>query len=677
MQSINIWMQMLGFDRDDPDHGVARFLDRTGFTPDSVCALLFHCDFVNLHRGMDDEYVLFQDNCAYHGIPRNKERERQNWTNHDLRELVAELKKQGVDFYAGIMGSYVNDMYHHEWLTDHPEIRCNRRDKVGSIMCLKRLKDGTYYEDFFAKKLVETLVDYDMAGVHLSDSFCPSSTIYMSDYSTDMVDQFISHTGIKLSDEIMATMGDDETATINKRADYLWENFREEWIRFYEWRWEGFFRKVCSAAHAAGKKVWVLGMYCTDPFETCYIHAFDSKRVMDAGVDCITANILPTSVGLNAKGFPYFFHRMHMELPLVSAQTGNHQIVSMVGVQDASEEWSVLEHRPVLLERDVYTMTSFRLKDGDSYADATNGLFLCLGDGIDHYHWEFLKTRMDIGFSTDAQKVWSPMILWSDTANYNMLPAYIKNRRTTVHKQCHEIFKAGTPFGGSVRSDDLNGFDGIMFVPNFDLLSENEQKDLLNCDFSWVGTVPADYSVPSNATFEFEDSFSDFSMKAFSYNFTPSEQTVQKIKSFCAEDDGMVSTADEPELSVTALYRELPHTKLTKGFVESMGALLQDAMYKLFPVECNKPMMALRLKNGQDRLFLYNTDDDHYDHAIVTSDIDLESVNIASHYPVLPPRFLQEANTAFSFDYNKKAERTNKFQVKLAPGGLTIVDIKR
>ncbi len=67
--SINIWMQLLGFDRDDPDRGAARFLDRTGFAPDNVCALLQHADFVHLHRGMDEEYTLFPDNCAYYAVP--------------------------------------------------------------------------------------------------------------------------------------------------------------------------------------------------------------------------------------------------------------------------------------------------------------------------------------------------------------------------------------------------------------------------------------------------------------------------------------------------------------------------------------------------------------------------------------------------------------------------------
>ena len=54
-RSTNIWMQLLGFDKNDADRGVARFLERTGFVPESVCALLFHPDFVHLHGGMDKE----------------------------------------------------------------------------------------------------------------------------------------------------------------------------------------------------------------------------------------------------------------------------------------------------------------------------------------------------------------------------------------------------------------------------------------------------------------------------------------------------------------------------------------------------------------------------------------------------------------------------------------------
>jgi hypothetical protein len=55
---VLIWMNLLGFDRDDPDRGCKRFLNQTGFAPDGVGALMCHSDFFNLHRGMDEEYTL-------------------------------------------------------------------------------------------------------------------------------------------------------------------------------------------------------------------------------------------------------------------------------------------------------------------------------------------------------------------------------------------------------------------------------------------------------------------------------------------------------------------------------------------------------------------------------------------------------------------------------------------
>ena len=67
---ISIWMQLLGFDREAADKGVNAFLERTGFVPDSICTLLYHPDFVHLHRGMEQEYTLFPDNCAYLGPTR-------------------------------------------------------------------------------------------------------------------------------------------------------------------------------------------------------------------------------------------------------------------------------------------------------------------------------------------------------------------------------------------------------------------------------------------------------------------------------------------------------------------------------------------------------------------------------------------------------------------------------
>ena len=61
----------------------------------------------------------------------------------------------------------------------------------------------------------------------------------------------------------------------------------------------------------------------------------------------------------------------------------------------------------------------------------------------------------------------------------------------------------------------------------------------------------------------------------------------------------------------------------------------------------------------------------------MTGATDFVSVQTVSHYPVLPPRFVQREDTAHSFDYEKLPERFNQFQVKLAPGGVTVVEVER
>jgi len=672
-------MQMLGFEKNDADRGVSRFLERTGFVPDSICGLLFHADFVHFHRGMDEEYELFPDNCAYRAVLRNTERERQAWTNLELRDLVSELKKKGVKYYAGIMGICLNDRYHREWVSDHPEVRvCRTSGSSSHLMCLKRLKDGSYYEDFFAEQLVRTLVDYDMAGVHLSDAFCPSNYVYRSDYSTDMVDQFVSHTGVKLPDAVKMTLGDDSIEAARIRKSYIWEEKRAEWISFYEWRWTGFFKKVCDAVHAVGKEVWILGMYCTDPFETKYLYGLDVKKLMDAGVDCVTANILPTSVAAEKPEMPYFFHRMHMDLPMLRAQVGDRKILSMVSIHDASEEWSMIDHCPVRVEKDVYTTTAFASKNENGAIPACDGVFLCLGDGVESDKWRFIKKRLDIGLGTETVGSYSPLVLWSDFAHEAMLGEYIRTKRTTPHKQSFEIFKAGVPFGGAVNSEYMDICDEVLFVPNYDMISDEEKAALAEYKYPWVATAPADYPLDGiGATAVFSDRYSDYPMKVFSCGVDIDGELTAEIEDMLTKDDGKPSTADKPEVDISPLTDEIPFRKLSEGFLEACCRLLMAAMYKLYPVKCTNPMMVQRLKNGAERLYIYNRFDRAYATALVSSELPIESAEVASAFPVLPVKFVDEEDKTGYFDYEKASATKKCFQIKLAIDGVTVVDIKR
>ncbi len=682
---VFIWMQLLGFDRDDPDRGAGRFLDQTGFIPDGACALLFHPDFVHQHRGMAEEYELPPDNCAYYGIPRNAERARQPWTNRDLRALAQNLEARGSHLYASIMGVSLNNAFHREWVTDHPEIhRHGRRGEPGSYhFALKRFRDGTYYEDFFIDKLCETLVDYGMKGVHLADGFCPpgGGMLHSMDFSTDFVGQFTDHSGIAFPPEVAATLGTDDAAAETLRADWIWKNCREAWVRFNAWRWEGFFKKLCGRVHAVGKEVIVLGMYCTDPFETLYCIGIDLNRIVRAGVDYISANILPTSVYVAGSGErPYYFHRYMAIAPLTAAHLPRGHLISMLGVQDATEEWDMMHHAPCLFERDMYTMMAYQMTDKDGSSRALDGFFLCLGDGIKRQDWDWMRERLEIALSADAAAGVSPAMLWSDTAYDAMLGEYIRTRRWTPFKLFYELAKAGTHCAAAVRADALDQYTGTLVVPDFDLLAPEEQRAVAAYDRGPVlctarpGFDPAAHGI--SPAMQFSDRFSGFPLTCFAFGGEISDETRAAAEALLAADDGTPNLEGAPEDAQEHNYTlvdTLPFAKVTEGFRNAMARLLRDL--NDCPFTADKPFIALKLKNGAYRLFLFNDSYENYRRAFVQARGRIQSAEIVSKFPILPPRYLDEATGHLSHLYVGDQSPKKSFEIKLQPGGVTIVDV--
>ncbi|MDF2717583.1 MAG: hypothetical protein K0R28_4508, partial [Paenibacillus sp.] len=297
-----IWTPLIGFDKEQQDRGVQEYYSTIGFKPDGISLFLFCPDIVHHHDGMERERVLPPDNCNYYGNVRNEIRDIQPWTNFELRELVAGLESRGAETYMGIMGVYVNNndpdspsaynTGHREWLADHKELMGVWTVGTASLHVLKRFKDGTYYEDFFLAKLREALNDYGFSGLHVSDNFCPpgsAGSARNGDYSDDMVEQFTAHTGIKLPDEISASVDDRDREGIRKRGTYIWNRYKWEWLGFLTWRWASFWEKICKGLHEDGKKVIVNNAWCSEPFEAIYRYGIDYKKLYAAGVYYIAA----------------------------------------------------------------------------------------------------------------------------------------------------------------------------------------------------------------------------------------------------------------------------------------------------------------------------------------------------------------------------------------------------
>lgn len=673
---ICVWMPMIGFDKEEPDKGVSKLLERMQFKPHAMSVFLFHPDIVHHYAGLDTEYHLHPDNCAYYASPRNEERNRQDWTNQDLKVLVDNLNDAKIDSFLGIMGVDISDKYHHEWISDHPEIRQRFRKQKWSLNVLKRFADGTWYEDYFIDKLCTVMQDYGFTGLHVADNFCPGGGgVYTNDYSVDMTQQFVAHTGYVFPAEI-AELGDDDDS-VTKRADWIWENARQEWIEFYGWRWAAFWKKVCDRLHAIGKKAFVLGMYCTDPFQTLYHKGVDLRKLQEAGVDYFMPNMAASGSSMCHNRAWRYYEQATM-MPLSDVFADKTRKLNMLGVKDGTEEWDMLHHAPTMLERDIYYLLSYFRYTPDGLKRCLDGFNVCLGDGIYADEWKWLKDRFDVAFGEIPEKVLLPTVVWSDNAFYNTLPDFIQTRRWTLHKFMVELAKSGTQTGAMVRMEHLSEKCGDIFVPNFDLLSEEEKKQIATyrggaviCTASAEkGFGPEQYGIEPEIYFE--DQHSPYKNCAFAFNLTIRNKAA--ILACLYEDDGSLAL-DDPfhaqEVPSPSFREDMVFQKVSVGFVKALGMLLKESLAEL--VEATMPILPMQMADGRLRIYSINDDRLHYGKNLITVHRPIQRVENISRFPMLPVKFTQGDGIGVTATTDPTGLDT--FRVPTPQGGISIVDV--
>ncbi len=678
---VHVWTPLIGFEKTDADKGAMGMLSKMPFTPDVISAFCYHMDIILQHEGMDKEVVLPPDMCSYFASERNGFRERQAWSNYDLRDLIKNLSAEGTEVYLNVMANRHDNRYHNEWIYEHPEIIYDVVDDKGAFNVFRRFKDGTYFEDFLIEKLCQTLTDYGFAGFLPTDLFCPMSwRINKGDYSGDMIDQFAMHTGIELPTDIKENLGDDCNENKARRGDWLWNEHRQEWIEFYAWRWGTFWKKVCDRVHAIGKKIMSLGVYCTDPFENYYCMGIDLKILAESGIDGFVPNVVPTGMRLQHPDWrdPYYNY-MYM-LPLISAFVPEEKLITMLGVRDDTEEWDLIHHVPCSLERDIYNMTGYMRKDKDGYKRCTDGFLVCLGDSLREEDWQWLQERFDEGLYEGAEKSESPTVIWSDNGFYNLLPEYIKTKRWTTHKYLYELANRGTLVSSVAKIENLDSVNGILFVPNFDLLSEEEKKSIAAYNRGSVvctamkGFDPKEYGI--KADISFCDNFSNYGAMAFAFNTEITDETKAEIEKLISVDDGQPNpTVDEVgEYDCTILRETLMFTKVTEGFSNAVALLVRNTGTELFT--SNLPITAMKLKNGKYRICVSNPSYVSYGYGVVSCKKPYKSVKSVSAYPVLPLKLLNAADQKVSFAQTDADGTQCHFRVKSTPGGMCIFEVE-
>jgi hypothetical protein len=504
-----IWVEPIGFDVEQPDLGVAQYLDTCGFIPHTICLLMTSPDFVLSHEDRGDEFDLPPDFCARDGHEFGRDRQRQVWTNRQLQQLIANLHARGVRVFLTVFTAWYRDQYHHEWLADHREVFYVFRELgVGyAINPTARLADGTPFADLWARKLVQTLSYYGFDGWQGADGWGPlSGPIYYVDFSDDTVEQFgewlIAHSegchcqprwqcgegdtntatrpgrGTQLPSQVTEPWNDDLTK-LEARADWIWRDARHEWIDFWSDRWADFWRTVMTALHAEGKEAVINSAWGRAPFEALYRYGVDYRKIVDAGVDGMIVETAAAGLSLDPRAADDKRHYDFLSMfALVRAYLPDLKLIFLHNAHDIVEQWDAMRHVPAVLEKEIFSLANTYRVDGLRLQPAADGFLVCLGDGFTREEWAWLERKWQFSFGQSPRRIVGVTLVWSDALMQAEIDDLTLTRRPLSHRLLYELMAVGAPLGAVVRVEDISSMQGPLLALNGHLLPAAERAAL-------------------------------------------------------------------------------------------------------------------------------------------------------------------------------------------------------
>lgn len=469
-----IWVELIGFDNTLLDFGVDCYLEKTGFIPDGISLLVTSIDFVNMHNGMKHEYGLPEYVCSYAGHSHNDDRERQVWTNYQVKGLINEFHKHNIKVFIGMFDWVKKDG---RSFTDlHPEIRTVTANGSISnhIYMIKRFSDGSYYEDYLLKKFIETAKDYNLDGIHIADGLSsPRMSLQIAEFSDDVVEQ----------SGIVVPEGRDKAEYINKEKRY-------EWITFHRKRWSDFLQKIITGLHNAGLEALVNSAWTRDPLEAIYRYGADYKKIAAAGATAFVAEDVATDMAILSDedncGYHQDYNRrkfIHYEfsaiLMCLKAQLKHTPVTTLFPIRDNMEQWSVLHHMPTAMQRSAANnLNKFVVKKGGNLESVTNGPLFCLSDGLSSDEWEYIRRCWDNGLTENIKEVPGATMIWSDARMENELKGLITHKMWHSAKWLAELLKRKAAVHKVASIDELDSVSGAILVTNPSMLPKNEYEKI-------------------------------------------------------------------------------------------------------------------------------------------------------------------------------------------------------
>ena len=456
-----IWIELIGFDNTQPDFGVREYLSRMPVKPEFVSLLLFDAELLHTHVGLEHDFPLGDLQCSYFGRPFNEERRRQGWTAFQLRGLVAELKKHGLDVFPSFFDFVVtpdrakrHNVRRREvvWIDGHPEMLSvdrsgKRRDED---FCLwKHLADGTLYEDFFVNKLIAFLKDYGFTGFHGSDGFGhPRLALCNGDFSPDMTAQFAEFAGLTLPE-----------LPLPEIADWILSHEREAWSRFHAERHAALWRKIASALKCENLRCYLNSCWTRDPFEALFRYGVDYRKLAASGIDGFIVEASAAVCELEGwnKIEPDSLDQRLAAVQRLKAMVPATPLVLLGATKDGMEQYDALRHAPTWMRAESYTLNNLFCEG----KRCTEGVLICLGDGMTPGEWRTIDAVHTLACSGDNASPLPPVMhtVWSTKAFEEEFSAYAAKfpieRFPSSNTLLTEMLHAGVPLASQLTVEQL------------------------------------------------------------------------------------------------------------------------------------------------------------------------------------------------------------------------------
>lgn len=462
-----IWIELIGFELNAPDFRVKIYLDKLGFKPSGLSLLIATPEFINTHNDKFLDKQLPPEYCSYGAHSANGERQRQEWTGRDLKLLIEELQKHNIDVYFCIF-EFTGDK---EWLKEHDElfyIESNGKKNHRSICPLKRLSDGSYYEDFFAEQLEKVLNDYNFDGYHAGDGFAhPRYPIYAGDFSNDMIEQFADWSGIYIPQP--------------NSSQWILKNKISKWREFYTQRNTQFWKKIVAVLNKLNKEIIFNSTWTREPFEAIYRYGVDYKALYDIGIKKFIVEIADAGLELCNHGSQEprpLYSRMAMSM-LLRAYIPNAKLIIMNQVRDFNERYFILQHAPALFEAQVITHLNLFYRDiNKKIKSCYDGILACLSDGLTQSEWKKINGTWDVGSSFQPKSLSGAVVLYSEKQLKKQIELYQEKRIWYDYRILTHLINAGAPVYTIADIKSLSKCNEVLIVLNPELYEKDELQDI-------------------------------------------------------------------------------------------------------------------------------------------------------------------------------------------------------